>query len=260
MTASKYSAPTTGSQAIESILPGLDSLGISLSAPQQADLACFCDELIKWNRSFNLVSRQDIQRLGTRHIFDSLTGATLFPPAQEKSAQPVQRLVLDVGSGAGLPGIPLAIWRPDFTYVLLDRSARRTRFLQHIKTRLDLAHVEILCEDVTSDKVAQTYTGHRSSPGENEVNEGGFNVIVARAVAPVERLWAMTGHLLAPGGRLLVYESVEADPGPGEIVPVERRLNIGAQVVCQRHNFAVASENIHAILQVWEDRSDPARD
>ena len=81
--------------------------------------------LEKWNKSFNLISRQDIARLGARHLLDSLSGTLLLQG----------KYVLDLGSGAGLPGVPLAIAAPHRHFLLCDRSQRRIRFLHPMQGR-----------------------------------------------------------------------------------------------------------------------------
>jgi 16S rRNA (guanine527-N7)-methyltransferase len=93
--------------------------------------------------------------------------------------------VLDLGSGAGLPGIPLALARPDLEFVLLDRGARKARFLRQVVQQLGLANVTVRCQDARD--VVET-----------------FACVVSRAVAGVSRLWALAEPMLVLGGTLLV--------------------------------------------------------
>ncbi len=96
----------------------------------------------KWNRSINLVSRGDIARLDKRHLIDSLAASPYL----------TGETVLDVGTGPGLPGIPLAIARPTLTFTLWERMSRRVRFLQLVCRELGLNNVEVVECDL--DKTA----------------------------------------------------------------------------------------------------------
>ena len=145
----------------------------------------------KWNRSINLVSRGDIARLDKRHLIDSLAASPYL----------TGETVLDVGTGPGLPGIPLAIARPTLTFTLWERMSRRVRFLQLVCRELGLNNVEVVECDL--DK-----TAHRKPLR--------FDHIVARAVAPMEQLWpSLQGHL-TKNGSLIVYShtstQVQDDP------------------------------------------------
>ena len=134
----------------------------------------------KWNRSINLVSRVDIARLDKRHLTDSLAASPYL----------TGETVLDVGTGPGLPGIPLAIARPTLMFTLWERMSRRVRFLQLVCRELGLNNVEVVECDL--DKTAHLKL-HK------------FDHIVARAVAPVEQLWpSLQGHL-TKNGSLIVY-------------------------------------------------------
>ena len=142
----------------------------------------------KWNRSINLVSRQDIDRLRSRHVVDSLSVSAYLHGTS----------ILDVGTGAGLPGIPLAIVNPQRQFTLCDRMAKRIRFLQVVKSRLELPNVELLEQDFGT-----------AAPPKS------FDTAVARAVAPAAKLWPMLEPALNPGGRVVVFSSTQmetADP------------------------------------------------
>jgi 16S rRNA (guanine527-N7)-methyltransferase len=111
-----------------------------------------------------------------RHVFDSL------------SVDPWVRgpRIVDVGTGAGLPGIPLALLRPDDRFTLLDSAGKRTRFLQHVVARLGLENVEVVQARV------EDYDG-----------AAGFDTVVSRAFTSIDAFAATAGHLCSPGGRLL---------------------------------------------------------
>ena len=138
-------------------------------------LAAFEALIRRWTPRVNLVSRRDVRRLRERHTLDSLS---LLPWACGRLA--------DVGAGAGFPGIPLAIARPDTTVVLVERSVRKSLFLRQAVIDLDLANVEVVATDIAS------YTPSAL-----------FDTVTVRAVAPPRTAWQLVGRLLAPEGRVL---------------------------------------------------------
>lgn len=139
----------------------------------------------------NLVSRQDIRRLDTRHLLDSLAAVPWLTGDS----------LLDIGTGPGLPGIPLAIARPDVTVTLWERMTRRVRFLQLVCRELGLTNVNARVCDFE----------HETSLD----NTPAFANIVARAVAPIEQLWPVMQNHLSPNGRLIVYSRVISDTDTG---------------------------------------------
>ena len=149
----------------------------------------------------NLVSRGDIVRLDSRHLLDSLAA---IPYVKGKT-------LLDVGTGPGLPGIPLAIAQPDVAITLWERMARRVRFLQMACRELGLKNVSV--QECDIEKSTRT--------PESPV----FDTVVARAVAPVETLWPVMRDHLSADGRLTVYSHI-AKPDDllpdGESAPEER--------------------------------------
>lgn len=154
----------------------------ALGAPPEgaARLRRYAALLRRWNRAFNLVARGDEADLERRHLLDSLVAVPFLRGPR----------VLDLGSGAGLPGIPLAVARPGLAFVLADRRARRTRFLEEAVAALGLDDVRVVTVDV-----------RRWPEG-----RGAFGTVVARAVAPLPELAALARPLLAPGGRLVAIK------------------------------------------------------
>lgn len=144
----------------------------------------FAELIEKWNKGMNLVSRGDIARLDSRHLLDSLAA---IPYVQG-------RTLLDVGTGPGLPGIPLAIARPDVAITLWERMARRVRFLQMACRALGLKNVSVRECDI--EKATHT--------PESPV----FDTVVARAVAPAQTLWPLMHDHLSADGRLIVYSHI----------------------------------------------------
>ncbi len=160
-----------------------EKLGVCVGEQQRQQLLGYVSLVEKWNRSINLVSRQDIDRLWTRHVLDSLS---VHRHLHGHS-------VLDVGTGAGFPGIPLAVVNPERQFTLCDRMAKRIRFLQVVKSQLRLPNVELLEEDFGS----QTERARC------------FDTVLARAVAPSASLWPMLEPVLNDGGRMLVFSSTQ---------------------------------------------------
>ncbi len=136
--------------------------------------------------SRGLIGPREADRLWERHMLNSAVLGELLPDGCR---------VLDVGSGAGLPGIPLALARPDLEIVLLDPMARRVTWLQEIVAELGLA-----------------VSVHRGRAEDPRVREelGGKDVVTARAVAPLGRLAGWSLPLVAPGGRLLAVKGATA--------------------------------------------------
>jgi 16S rRNA (guanine527-N7)-methyltransferase len=163
--------------------------------PAQA-LAQYIELLEKWSQRTNLISLHDQRRIVRRHITDSFAfcQATVIPPGAA---------VLDLGSGAGLPGIPLAIIREDLQITLLDSKRMRALFLREVVEQLGLLNVRVLNERV-----------------EALARQRSFNVVTARAVASVEQLWEWSKELLLPGGRMVTQK------GRGEMLPVDPSLQI----------------------------------
>jgi 16S rRNA (guanine527-N7)-methyltransferase len=150
---------------------GLSALGIALDPVAIARLLDYVELLERWNGAYNLTAVRDPAEMVTRHLLDSLailphvSGATLA----------------DLGSGAGLPGIPLAIAVPERETLLVDSNGKKARFLREAVRRLGLEHVRVAesrVEDVA----------------------GTFDCVTARAFASLAEMLGWGGHLLAPGG------------------------------------------------------------
>ena len=115
---------------------GLNQIGLPVTARQSEQLDAYLDLIQKWNQTYNLVADCRTEPLLIRHLFDCLSAlplASVSPGAH----------VLDVGSGAGLPGIPWAIFHPDSSFTLLDSNGKKTRFLFQVKLALNLQNVRI---------------------------------------------------------------------------------------------------------------------
>lgn len=136
--------------------------------------------LAKWNKAFNLTAIREPQEMVIRHILDSLSIAPYL----------VGERLLDVGSGAGLPGLPLAIIFPEKQFTLLDSNGKKTRFITQARSELGLTNVDVVqsrVEDFTSEP---------------------YSTITARAFSSLAGIINTTRHLLAEKGRLLLMKGV----------------------------------------------------
>lgn len=151
---------------------GLRQLQVPADTSQRKALLQFVRLLQKWNRAYNLTAVSGTEAIISRHIFDSLTAVPYIGG----------RRVIDVGSGAGLPGIPLATVCRDKEFLLLDAKAKKTRFIQQSIIEIGLKNVQ-----VHQQRVEQYVSPH------------GFDTVVSRAFASVEKLLASVDHLLVRG-------------------------------------------------------------
>lgn len=160
---------------------GLTAMGIDLPPGAEARLLEYLQLLEKWNRAYNLTAVRDPDQMIGRHLLDSLVVLPYLHGAR----------VLDVGTGAGLPGIPLALARPALRFTLLDSNAKKTRFVTQAVHALGLGAVSVV------HARAETF-----QPPER------FDTVIARAFASIPDMLAATRHLCAPGGRWLAMKGV----------------------------------------------------
>lgn len=161
------------------LLAGLSELAVAVEPMLVERLLAYLAELQQWNRAYNLTAVRDPLEMVPRHLLDSLS---ILPWLRG-------RQLLDVGSGAGLPGIPLAIVEPARHWTLLDSNGKKARFLRHVVRTLGLENVSVI------EGRSET---HR--PAELP------DCISARAVAPLAELIALVAHLCPPGGRILAMK------------------------------------------------------
>jgi len=154
--------------------------GWDISENAQENCLRYVELLHKWNAVHNLTAIHDPIEMIHRHIIDSLT---LYPWIISSSAQPVQRIV-DVGTGAGLPGIILAICLPELSFVLLDSNQKKINFVQHVVLSLQLKNVSSVCCRVEQYKPSEL-----------------FDWVVSRAYASLANFVISAGHLCRIGGR-----------------------------------------------------------
>ncbi|MFI2811099.1 MULTISPECIES: 16S rRNA (guanine(527)-N(7))-methyltransferase RsmG [Microbulbifer] len=152
------------------------SMGLELTSAQQDKLLQYLELFARWNSAYNLSAVRDPAQMLERHVIDSLSVVKLCGGADEP--------LIDVGSGGGLPGIPLAIMFPDRPITLLDSNGKKTRFLFQVATQLPLPNVTVVNERVEAYRPAQRFAG-----------------VVSRAFASVSDMAAWCEHLLTDDGR-----------------------------------------------------------
>lgn len=164
----------TGSHYRAELRSGMNAIGLSLSDHQVNQLVDYLQLLLKWNKTFNLSGIKDSSSMLSRHLLDSLT---LVPMINGQC-------ILDIGTGPGLPGIPLAICYPEKTFVLLDSNGKKTRFVFQAKVQLGLANVEV-----------------RNLRIENFKEPLPIDIIVTRAFSSLVDLVKLTQHLFKSGAQ-----------------------------------------------------------
>jgi 16S rRNA (guanine527-N7)-methyltransferase len=191
---------------------GLDELGLQCSEQEVRKLLNYLQLLEKWNSSFNLSGIADIESMLSRHLLDSLSLHSHLSG----------NCFADVGTGAGLPGIPLAILNPKKHFALIDSNGKKTRFLFHVKTVLSLENISIV----------NCRIEHYQSPQQ-------IDMVMSRAFSSLADLAELTRHLLAPGCRLLAMkgrypeQEIESLPDDFEVTRVEKLEIPGDET--QRH-------------------------
>ncbi len=158
----------------QALRTGCEQLGLTLDAPQQRQLLEYLALFIKWNQAYNLSAIRDPEQMLRLHLLDSLSIAPHLTG---------QRFI-DVGTGGGLPGIPLAICFPERHFTLLDSAGKKMRFLFQVKQSLKLANVDTQNCRVEAYQPAQLYDG-----------------VISRAFASLQDMTDACQHLLAPNGR-----------------------------------------------------------
>jgi 16S rRNA (guanine527-N7)-methyltransferase len=206
---------------------GLEQLGIA----QQVESAflLYRQELLDWSTRFNLTAIKDPEEVLTKHFLDSLSLLQAYPGQSAIH-------VLDIGTGAGFPGIPLKIVRPQWHLTLIDATGKKITFLQHIVDTLQLSNVEIIqgrAEDIAHKR---EYRGH-------------FDLVTARAVAALPALLECSAPFCRSGGVLILPKKGDIDE---ELIQGKRAANLlGTRL---KANVPVTLPTLAdgRRLQVWE--------
>jgi len=203
-------------------------IGVNLRPRELSLFTIYYKELLTWNKKINLVSVQSDLDIPIKHFIDSLT---LLPYIKSKTGN-----VLDIGSGAGFPGIPLKIALNSLTVVLLDSSRKKSSFLKHIIRNLNLTDItvinnrgEILMED-------ETYRGR-------------FDVVTSRAALKLPQLLRIGGFFLSPNGSLIAMKSKRSDEELTEATEMSQK--VGLQYIAS-HNLTLPITGYFRKIIIYE--------
>jgi len=201
---------------------GIKDLKLDLNDGQVDKLLDYLALLNKWNSVYNLTSVRDPMQMVTLHVLDSLAAVPAFKDAQN---------VLDVGAGGGLPGMVLAISRPDMKVSMIDTVHKKTAFLNQVKAELELANVTVYTKRVEQLEVKTK-----------------FDVITSRAFADLSDFVNWSGHVLAEGGQFIALkgtapaEERERLPEPWKVQKLEPLAVPGLEA--ERHLVFIKAETV----------------
>ncbi len=184
---------------MEILIAGAEKLGFQLNTRQLEQFNTFYQELVNWNRRVNLTAITGYADVQIKHFLDSLT-VTL---AWQQPVVSTDVRLIDIGSGAGMPGIPLKIVFPDIELVLLEATTKKADFLHHLKRKLRLDDVEIVvgrAEDIAHQAQYREY----------------FDVVLSRAVAPLPTLVELTIPFCTIGGSFIAQKKGAIEPETSE--------------------------------------------
>jgi len=195
-------------------------MGLHYSVETQQKLVHYIQLIARWNKTFNLTAIRDVEDMVSKHLLDSL----VVQPYLEAD------LILDVGSGAGLPGIPFAITSPDKQFVLIDTNGKKTRFLTQAKIDLKLDNVEVIHQRV--EDYQPMAEGHRIY----------FDVITARAYAATDDILSSTLHLQNKATQILVMQG-----------KLDKDLNLQHHRLVESHSLDVLGlEADRHLLEIYQ--------
>lgn len=171
---------------------GIEALGLTLAADFEHKVRDYLSLLLKWNRVYNLTAVRDSSKLVSHHILDSLAIVKHLSGST----------VVDVGSGPGLPGIPLALARPDWKVTLVDSNQKKTAFLSQAVGELGLTNVSVRRERVELWQPPKR-----------------FDIVVSRAFADLADFVKLAAHLVAPGGRMYAMKGLYPNEELAQLPP-----------------------------------------
>jgi len=197
---------------------GLISMELVVSDETQDKIIRFIEALEKWSRVYNLIGEADTQQILSRHIFDSLSISKYL----------TGKNILDVGTGAGLPGIPLALLHTEQQFTLIDSNGKKTRFMQQVVYDLAIKNCQIVTNRVESFKPALC-----------------FDNIVSRAFASLDKMISVTRHLLCPMGKFFAMKGK---------IPTEELAALSEVFKIQLHELNVPGINAKRHLIILEGK------
>lgn len=199
------------------IRDGAQLSGIQVSVEQAELFASHASELLIWNRKVNLTAITDPLEMAVKHFLDSIAAVPLIEP---------DKRILDIGSGAGFPGIPLKIMLPSNPVFLVDASRKKTAFLNHLIRLMKLQNIS--AHHVRAEKLSQ----------DSEFKKG-FDVIVCRALTDLKTFVEMAFPLLSDKGFLMAYKGKLSEP---EIEEIQKLKEHGGSLT---PHWAISTHNYH---------------
>jgi len=194
-------------EGVTLLAEGSSQLGIELDDHQAGLFESYAELLLSWNQRYNLIGPSAVSELWSRHFLDALTVVLALPP----DAADYECRCLDVGSGAGIPGIPLAIAFPRRQVTLLEATAKKVRFLELARERLQLANVRVA-------------GGRAQELAHDAIHRAAYDLCVARAVAPTASLLELTLPFVRWNGDVILCKGVKSLRDELDGAEVERRL------------------------------------
>ena len=191
---------------VEKLNLGAKKLGLHLNPSQLDQFQIFYQELLDWNRRMNLTAITGYEEVQVKHFLDSLTVTLAWQPLITNA----DFRLIDVGTGAGIPGIPFKIVLPNIKLVLLEATAKKAAFLHHITRKLELNNVEIVVG--RAEEVAHL-TKYRER----------FDIVLSRGVAPLPTLVELTLPFCTIGGSFIAQKKGAIDP---EISQAARAISL----------------------------------
>jgi 16S rRNA (guanine527-N7)-methyltransferase len=171
---------------------GIEGLGLNLSSANIVDLELFLQEMGRWNQVHNLTAIEGEKNSVRLHLIDSIT---VLPVMRQFLSQESPKIA-DLGSGGGLPAIPIAILQPEWHVTLIEAIRKKTAFLQHVRGKLGLKNIQILSE--RAEAVAKTQPGH-------------FDAVISRAFTNLAHFLELSLPLLKPDGLVFAMKARRAD-------------------------------------------------
>lgn len=209
---------------IDTLNSGTKEIGLTIARALQTKLMDYIELLCKWNAVHNLTAIRDPVAMVKKHLLDSLV---LLPYLSAGK-------IIDVGTGAGLPGIPLAICNPDQTFVLLDSRQKKITFVEHVILSLKVTNASAVCARV------ERYAAHQ------------FELVISRAFASLVEFVVQSQHLCQSGGKLIAMKGV-LDPAEVAAIPsaftVEKIVPVGVPgVIGARHLIFIAANTKEGVI------------